>query len=113
VCPLFTLIPVNFDLFAFLLQSQNVNLPKLLDQLKNSHRLDFVLEFWHLGKEKAQLVGNINNVWPTIWQEISQTENIQEEDWRVNSKSDRNYKVRDLLNSTVTDNPAYHVSACC
>ncbi len=71
---------LNFDLFVSLLQSQDENLYTLLQQLKNSHRIDFVLEFWRIGKEKKQLFHDVNNVWPGIWQEISQKGDVQEED---------------------------------
>jgi len=71
---------LNFDLFAFLLKSQNENLSPFLKQLRENHRTDFVLEFWQTGKEKSKLIHEVNNVWPAIWQEILQTDTVQVED---------------------------------
>lgn len=62
---------LNFDLFAFMLTSINENLSVFLDQLRNNHRIDFVMEFWKTDKEKQLLLRSINKTWPGIWREIS------------------------------------------
>lgn len=71
---------LNFDLFEYLLKSKNKNLGTFIDQLKNNNRIDFVVEFWNTDREKPLLFHAINNSWPYIWQEISQTDLIKEED---------------------------------
>lgn len=104
---------LNFDLFAFLLRSQNKNLPILLEQLKNNHRIDFVLEFWHVGKEKSQLFRHVNNVWPTIWQEISQVGTVQEEDKNKYLVDTFYYSPHeDIKKMNVNDVIAKHISTC-
>ncbi|HHY72181.1 MAG TPA: hypothetical protein GX497_02955 [Bacillus bacterium] len=71
---------LNFDLFAFLLKTQHENLSPFLKQLRDNRRVDFALEFWQSGREKRQLLHDVNNVWPEIWQTISQTDTISAED---------------------------------
>lgn len=104
---------LNFDLFAFLLQSQNENLHKLLQQLKNNHRIDFVLEFWRIGKEKKELFHNVNNVWPAIWQEISQANDIQEEDKNKYLVDTFYYSPhKDIKRMNIDDIITKHISTC-
>ncbi len=104
---------LNFDLFEFLLQSKNQNLPILLEQLKNNHRIDFVLEFWHGEKIKSQLFRYVNNVWPTIWQEISQTDTIQDEDKNKYLVDTFYYSPNeDIIKMNVDDIIAKHISTC-
>lgn len=61
---------LNFDLFAYLIEFDDINLPTVINQLRNNHRLDFVLKFWESNREKQGFVQNINHLWPSIWHEI-------------------------------------------
>lgn len=71
---------LNFDLFAYFLKTHNENLSPFLGQLRDNCRIDFVLEFWQTGREKRQLLHDINNSWSEICQVIFQTDAISEED---------------------------------
>ena len=67
---------LNFDLFAFMLVSRNENLSALLEQLQINRRIDFIVEFWQLDREKPLLLQDINKTWPGIWCELSQKDEI-------------------------------------
>lgn len=95
------------------LQSQHENLPTLLEQLKNNHRIDFVLEFWRIAKETSQLFHDVNYVWPTIWQEISQTNTVQEEDKNKYLVHTFYYSPhKDIKRMNVDDIITRHISTC-
>lgn len=69
-----------FDLFTFMLASRNDNLPTFLEQLRNNHRIDFVVEFWKTDKEKPLLLRDINRMWPEIWHEIFREDTVTSAD---------------------------------
>lgn len=70
---------LNFDLFAFLLRTQNENLSQVIRQLRDNHRLDFVLEFWQANREIQLFIHDINKDWPALWSRILQVDAISSE----------------------------------
>lgn len=104
---------LNFDLFAFILASNNDNLPVFLEQICSNHRIDFLIEFWRTDREKAILIQNINKTWPTIWYEMYQKDDITIEDknkYLVDTfyySSHDEIKMMNIGNAITT-----HISSC-
>lgn len=104
---------LNFDLFAFILASNNKNLPAFLEQLRNNHRIDFVIEFWKTDKEKPLLLRSINKVWPGIWLEISQKDLVAVADKNKYLVDTFYYSPYDEIGKMNIDNAiTTHISTC-
>ncbi len=71
---------LNYDFFAFLLESSNENLSLFLEQLKNNKKIDFIVGFWKIDKEKHLMVSIVNKAWPELWLIISQEASLTAKD---------------------------------
>lgn len=81
---------LNFSLLEYMLKSQATSeqLSKIVMQIRNSTKYDFLRQYYELGREKPALVKVINNLWPDFWRLLI-TESIFPEnlvkDYSVNS----------------------------
>ncbi len=60
---------LNFSLLEYMLKSQATSeqLSKIVMQIRNSSKYDFLRQYYELGREKPALVKAINNLWPDFW----------------------------------------------
>lgn len=60
---------LNFSLFEYMLKNQatSTQLAKLVMQIRNSTKYDFLRQYYELGREKPILVQVINKLWPDFW----------------------------------------------
>lgn len=81
---------LNFSLLEYMLKNQATSeqLSKIVMQIRNSTKYDFLRQYYELGREKPALVKVINNLWPDFWKLLI-TESIFPEtlvkDYSVNS----------------------------
>lgn len=71
---------LNFDLLSYLLKSQDSNLTRIFNQLRNKRRLDFISQFWSTGtsEEKQLFVDLLNKNWPYVFKEILNSDYFSE-----------------------------------
>ena len=60
---------LNFSLLEYMLRSHPTSdqLSRLIMQIRNSCKYDFLVQYYELDKEKPALVKVINNLWPDFW----------------------------------------------
>ncbi|GLX71422.1 hypothetical protein [Paenibacillus glycanilyticus] len=61
---------LNFSLLSHLLIKENENIGRFITQLKVKNRVDFIHQFWVMGKEKERFVFELNQRWPNVLQII-------------------------------------------
>ncbi|RCX19731.1 hypothetical protein DFP94_104185 [Fontibacillus phaseoli] len=69
---------LNFDLLSYLLKSNDSNLTRIFNQLKNRRRLDFISQFWSAGQERQLFVNTLNKTWSNIFKEILNSDYFNE-----------------------------------
>lgn len=55
---------LNFDLFAFMLQQANTNLPRYIAMMQANKATDFVIEFFGKNRVMPELIRNLSKHWP-------------------------------------------------
>lgn len=55
---------LNFDLFAFMLQHANANLPRYIAMIQTNKATDFVIEFFGKNRVMPELIRNLSKHWP-------------------------------------------------
>lgn len=96
---------LNFDLFAFMLQQANANLPRYITMMQTNKATDFVIEFFGKNRVMPELIRNLSKHWPDfLHQSITNG-------W-FDKKSMKEYSVNALLYLDSEALHAVNINSC-
>ncbi|MBR5231603.1 MAG: hypothetical protein IKW00_05080 [Clostridia bacterium] len=96
---------LNFDLFAFMLQHANANLPRYIAMMQTNKATDFVIEFFGKNRVMPELIRNLSKHWADfLHQAITNG-------W-FDKKSMKEYSVNALLYLDSEELKAVNIDGC-